>query len=136
MTNSQEKAQNKIDEFSSSIREEFAKIGQEVKDQLVNDFDKILFDDLESLKGILQDLVAKKTNEILNQSMNELGQIIQKEFGGSIFGSIINDAVIPTVFDKIGFGSSSSAIPRFGKSSGGEMSQIGKSLARSSSRNG
>ena len=136
MSNYEEIAQNKIDEFSSQIKQQFEQIGQEVKDQLITDFDKILLDDLDSLKGVLQDLVTSKTNEILNESKNELGKVIEQEFGGSIFGTILNETILPRLFDKSGIFVSSSFVPRFGKSPSQEFLQISKSLARSNSRNG
>ncbi|MDA0780806.1 MAG: hypothetical protein PQ612_06695 [Rickettsiales bacterium] len=126
--------ENKIDEFANEIKKQFEEIGNEVKEQLLKDFDKILTNDLEGLKNILSKAVMSKSQDILKNSSNEFQDIINKDFNGTIFGSILADAILPNITNT----NNSSASPSrdFNPSSAQRFLDMAKALAKSQSRNG
>jgi ribosomal protein S17E len=90
-------AELKIDQFADEIKSQFEEIGKDVKEQLMQDFDKILTNDLEGLKDILSKIVKEKTSDILSNSSSGLQSLVDKDFKGSIFGSILSNAIIPNI---------------------------------------
>ena len=127
-------AELKIDQFADEIKRQFEEIGKDVKEQLMQDFDKILTNDLEGLKQILAKVVKERTNDILNNSASGLQSSIDKDFNGSIFGSILSNAIIPNI---IGGNSTSVSNSReFKTSASQKFLEIGKIMARTRSRNG
>lgn len=134
MSESKTAAELKIDEFADELKRQFEEIGKDVKEQLIRDFDKILTNDLEGLKEILGKVVKERTNDILNNSSSDLQKSIDKDFSGSIFGSILSNAIIPNI---VGTNSSSGTNSReFKTSASQKFLEIGKVMARSRSRNG
>lgn len=127
-------AELKIDQFADEIKRQFEEIGKDVKEQLMQDFDKILTNDLEGLKDILSKIVKEKTGDILSNSSSGLQSMVDRDFKGSIFGSVLSNAIIPNI---IGTNNSGATNARdFKTSASQKFLEIGKVMARSRSRNG
>ena len=124
----------KIDEFANEVKKQFEEIGNDVKEQLLKDFDKILTNDLEGLKEILSNIVNNKSKEILNNSSSEIQNVINKDFNGSVFGSILADAILPNITNQ---NNSSIASNRdFNPSSSQRFLDMAKAISKSQRRNG
>lgn len=122
--------ESKIDEFTNDIKKQFEEIGNEVKEQLIRDFEKILTNDLDGLKDVLSKVIINKSQDILNNSSNEFKDIIDKDFNGSVFGSILADAILPNITN-----SSTGSSRDFNPSSGQRFLDVAKAIIKSQSRN-
>ena len=125
--------ESKIDEFANEVKNQFEEIGNEVKNQLLKDFDKILTNDLDGLKGMLFDIVNNKSKEVLTSSSSEIQNVINKDFNGSIFGSILADAIIPNITNQNN--SSIDSNRDFSPSSSQRFLDMAKAISKSQRRN-
>jgi len=133
MSKSKTVAELKIEEFADEIKKQFEIIGNEAKEQLVNDFDKILKNDIDGLKEVLRKIVIAKTEDILTNSSNDLRDLVNKEFNGSIFGNILSNAILPNILNSNS--QSENNAREFKPSLSQEFLSVAKVLAKSRARN-
>lgn len=136
MTKSKINPEQKIEELGDAIKKQFEEIGNDVKRQLLEDFDSILSSDLNGLKDILNKIVREQSKRLLSQSQKDLQKTIEEDFGGSVFGNILSEAIIPNLGMSGNNQSSSTRSSDFKASSSQAFLEMAKAIARSQSRNG
>lgn len=122
----------KMEAVADELKKQFDDIGRDVKEQLLKDFDAVLSKDIGDLKQSIGRFVSEQNQRLLKQSQQELQKAIQQEFGGSVFGGILGNAIIPGLFDSVFSGRSFD----FKAASAQGLLQIGKAIAKSQFRNG
>lgn len=133
MSKSKTFAQLRIEEFAEEIKKQFETIGNETKEQLLSDFEKVFSNDIDGLKDLLKKLVVAKTSDILTNSSSDLQDLINKDFKGSIFASILSDAIIPNILNVNNQFTNNTR--EFKPSLNQEFLSIAKVLAKSRARN-
>lgn len=123
----------KVAMLGDEIKNQFAKVGEDAKNQLLDNFKNVLENDVNNLKNIVDKTVADNSEKMKDQMQIALNQAIKQQFGGSVFGGVLQDLILPGVFQGISTNISS---PNFREAASQTFLDIGKSIAKSSSRNG
>lgn len=126
--------QLQIEELGNEIKARFEEIGNDVKTQLLQDFDKVLTNDLEQLKSLMLSTTRQQNDLIAKSLQSQLDKVIKQKFGGSVFGQVLADAIVPALFQtgqNLVFNS-----PNLRSTSGQSLLDLGKSILRSQRRNG
>lgn len=134
MSGSKTSTEQKIAVVGEEIQRQFEKIGEEIKTQIIKDFKVVLDKDLNELRGVLNSIIKQQNTRILKQSERDLQQAIKDQFGGSAFGNILADSILPAVFD--GSTRDKFRSNEFKQAVAQSLLELGRSVARAQSRNG
>jgi hypothetical protein len=117
-----------VTQLGDDIKKQFESLGNDLKDQIMKDFNKIAQSDLSNLKSSLSKIILAQDNKMVKQSEQNLQDAILKQFGGNMFGSVNS---IAGASDSSGFNSSD-----FRAAAGQTLLEIGRSIAVAQFRNG
>ncbi len=124
-------AQTKIAQLGDDMKMQFEQIGNELKEQMLKDFNNVLDNDLSTLRSALGKIVEAQSKNALKQSQQNLQKTVD-ELGGSIFGQILASA-LPAASSAASDGLRSNDF-RVAAAQG--LMEMGSAIARAQSRNG
>lgn len=136
MANQKSNIDEKVAMLGNEIKNQFAKAGEDAKNQLLESFRSVLESDVNNLKSIVDKTAADSSQKMKDQMQTALNQAIKQQFGGSVFGSVLQDLILPTVFNGIAASKVDASLPKFREAASQTLLDIGKSIAKSSGRNG
>jgi hypothetical protein len=122
-----------IAQLGDDIKKQFEQIGHDVKEQMLKDFNQVLTNDLSSLRSTLGKIVETQNRNIMKQSQENLQKTIMNEFGGSIFGQILGNAILPAA---LGGATDSLRSNDFRSAAGQSLLEMGSAITRAQFRNG
>lgn len=131
MTNSRELSNSKIDAVGEEIKRIFERAGEDAKQQVMSDFNSILANDLSELEQNISRVSLDTNKRIIRESEKGLKRVLKQQFGDSVFGSVLTEAILPTIFK--GFDGKSRG---FNSGDSQKFLEIGKAISKSQSRNG
>lgn len=118
-----------VAELGDDIKKQFESLGNDLKDQIMKDFNKIAQKDLSDLKSSLSKMILAQDDKILKQSERNLQDVLLKQFG-SVLANGFNMGASGSSGDG-GFNSSD-----FRAATGQTLLEIGRSIAMAQIRNG
>lgn len=123
-----------IEQLGLDIQNQFTKIGEDLKNQLLKDFNDVLQKDLSDIKSVFESLLQSQNQKILNQSQQNLQNAIKQQLGGGALGNIFADSVLPTILNSTNNASFSS--DNFNKSTSKNLLELGSAISKINLRNG
>jgi|GEM_PF-5559953 len=122
--------------LGEAVKQQFAKVGEEAKQHLLTTLKGVLENDINSMKNVVEQTIISSSQQIKDQLHTALTTAITQQLGGSIFGIILHDLILPTVFQSISSGKIDINSQNFKEAASQTLIDIGNSIARSSARNG
>jgi hypothetical protein len=122
--------------LGDAVKNQFAKVGEEAKQHLLTTLKGVLENDINSMKNIVEQTILSSSQQIKDQLHTALTAAITQQLGGSIFGIILHDLILPTVFHGISSGKLDLHSQSFKEAASQTMLDIGNSIAKSNARNG
>src|SRR3989338_3346091 len=99
MTNNTYTIEEKATHIGEEIKQQFAKAGESAKNSILDNFKNMLEDDVSSLKATVEKIVADHGQDMAKQVQEMLSIVVKQGFGGTIFGVVLQDLVLPVVFN-------------------------------------
>ncbi len=126
MSNDKNNPNSKANLLAEELRQHFIKLGEDIKKHALSAFQAILEEESKAINPAQSVKVLPDNNQTQNNVTSS----------GSVLGGILNNLVIPTLFEGISKGRVDITSPRFREAAGQALLDIGKVITKNQVRNG
>ena len=127
--------ETKVVMLADEVKQHFATAGENAKQQMLLNFKSALEKDVGNLKTMVDQSITEHGQSIKDSPNQVLNKSIGEHLGGNIFGSLLQNLVLPTVFNAISGQKIDINSPKFREAAGQALVDIGNAIAKSNSRN-
>ncbi len=123
-----------MEQLADDVRKQVEAMVAELQKNMLDSFNGILSGDFKSLQNNINILLKDQQKRILKESENNVRAAIKQKFGGNIFGTILGDFVVPSIYSASAQNPSRSG--SFNNAEGNMLNDFAGSMTRSRKRNG
>lgn len=129
----QEDYPQRINMFGEEVEKQFSMIGQQLKEEMLREFESSLSKDTKDIRNILRRFI-NNNQRVIRNSERELMRVLGQQLGNNSSRASMGESVLSTAFG--GIRNENIRSTDFKQSSAQILMEIGRAVARSTNRNG
>lgn len=88
--------------LSEEVQKHIENIGKEITEDILKNFDKSVSEESSNLKSLIKESAFDYNKNFLEHSEKKLQDLLKKQFKGNLFGEILSDNILPSIFESGG----------------------------------